>query len=116
MKDHHTSTFACQFGRHRYKKLSFGAASAGDMFQRKVSELFKDLPNVFGIVDDILVMRYDADGKDHDDTLQRVLQRCRQVNLKTKQSQMPFQMHISLIFGEVISRHGMKLTHESSKH
>ena len=27
---------------------------------------------------------------------------------KTKQRQMPFQMHISPIFGEVISRNGVK--------
>ena len=26
-------TFACQFGRYRYKQLSFGAAPAGNMFQ-----------------------------------------------------------------------------------
>ena len=41
--------FACQFGRYRYKKLPFGAALAGPMFQRKIDEVFKDLPNVFGI-------------------------------------------------------------------
>ena len=28
---------------------------------------FKDLPNVIGIKDYILVVGYDADGKDHDD-------------------------------------------------
>ena len=28
------TTVACQFGRYRYKRLSFGAAHAGDMFQR----------------------------------------------------------------------------------
>ena len=39
------------------------------------------MPNVFGIVD-ILVAAYDTDGRDHDDTVQRVLQRCREVNLK----------------------------------
>ena len=39
------------------------------MFQRKVDEICKDLLNVFGIADDILVARYDVDGKDHDDTL-----------------------------------------------
>ena len=27
--------FACQFGRYRYKRLPFGAVSAGDMFQGK---------------------------------------------------------------------------------
>ena len=29
----------------------------------------KDLPNVFGIADDILVVGYDIDSKGHDDTL-----------------------------------------------
>ena len=37
---------------------------------------------MFGIADDILVVGYDAGGKNHEDTLERVLQRCRQVNLK----------------------------------
>ena len=31
-------------------------------------KIFKNLPNVFDIADDILVVRYDVDGKDHDDT------------------------------------------------
>ena len=35
----------------------------------KIDKTFKDLPNVFGIVDDILVIGYESDGKDHDDTL-----------------------------------------------
>ena len=34
-------TFACQFGRNRYKWLPFGAAPEGDMFQRKIDEIFK---------------------------------------------------------------------------
>ena len=75
------TTFACQFGRYRYKRLPFGAAPAGDMFQHKIDEIFKDLPNVFGIADDILVVRYDSDGKDHDKTLWWVLKICRNVNL-----------------------------------
>ena len=53
------------------------------MFQTKIYKIFKDLPNVFGIADDILVVGYEADGKDHDKILQRVLKMCRQVNQKT---------------------------------
>ena len=67
---------------HIYKRLSFGAALTGDMFQRKIDEIFKDMPNVFDIVADILVIGYEADRKDHGETVWRVLQRCRQVNLK----------------------------------
>ena len=49
------TTFSCPFGRYRYKHLPFGAAPAGDMFQHKIDEIFNDMPNVFGIADDILV-------------------------------------------------------------
>ena len=40
------------------------------------------LINVFGIADDILVVGCDSNGKDHNNTIQKVLQICRQVNLK----------------------------------
>ena len=50
------TTFACQLGRYIYKRLPFGAAPTGDMLQRKIDKIFKDLPNVFGINDDILVV------------------------------------------------------------
>ena len=68
-KSSYFKMFMCQFGRNRYKRLPFGAAPAGDMFQRKVGVIFKDLPNVLSIVDDILVAGYEADGKDHDETV-----------------------------------------------
>ena len=45
--------FKYQFGRYRYKCLPFGAALAGNMFQRKIDEIYNDIPNVFGIVDDM---------------------------------------------------------------
>ena len=51
------TTFACQ----------------QDMLQRTIDKIFKDLPNIFGITDDILVVGYDRDGKDHNDKLQSIL-------------------------------------------
>ena len=74
--------FACQFGRYRYKRLPFGAAPAGIMFQCMTEEIFKDLPNVLGIGDDIVAVGYDSDGMDHNETLWQILQICRNVNLK----------------------------------
>ena len=37
--------------------LEHGVSPAGDMFQRKIDEIFEELPNVFGIADDILFVR-----------------------------------------------------------
>ena len=58
------------------------AAPAGDMFQQKIDEHFHDMPNVFGITNDILVVGYEDDGRDHDEMVQKALQRGREVNLK----------------------------------
>ena len=33
------TTFACPFGRYRYKHLPFGAALVGNMFQHKIDEI-----------------------------------------------------------------------------
>ena len=62
------TTFICQFGRYIYKRLLFGEAPTGNMFQQKIDEIFKYLPNICGIMDDILVAGYDGDGKDCDET------------------------------------------------
>ena len=36
------------------------------MFQRKIDEIFKELPNVFGTADDMLFVGYDRDHTDYD--------------------------------------------------
>ena len=82
MQSSYLTMFACPFGRYHYKCLPFGAALAGDMFQRKIDEIFNDIPNVFGITDDILVIGYDIDGADHDKAVYKVLSQCQDVNLK----------------------------------
>ena len=59
--------FACQFGRYRYKWLPFGAGQQQATCSKgRLDEIFKDMPTVFGIADDILVAGYEADGRDHD--------------------------------------------------
>ena len=85
------TTFACPFGRYRYKQLPFGAALAGDMFQCKIDEIFNDMPNVFGIAGDILVIGYDKDGADHDEAVYKVLKQCQDVNLKLNREKCHFR-------------------------
>ena len=77
------------------------------MFQCKIDEIFKDLPNVFGTADDILVVGHNSDGKDHDETLWQVLQICRHVNLKLK-DKCYFRCMTVPFFGEIISRLGVQ--------
>ena len=107
-KSSYLMTFPCQCGRYRYKCLPFGAAPVGDMFQHKIDEIFNDMSNVFGITDDVLVVGYEDDGKDPDETMQKVLQRCREVNLKLNKDKCHFRCTSIPFFGEVILRNGVQ--------
>ena len=64
-------------GWYMYKQLPFEAAPAGNTYQRKIDEIFNDMPNIFGITNDILVVSYHDDGRDHNNTVQKVLQTCK---------------------------------------
>ena len=65
------------------------------------------MPNVFGITDDILVVGYEGDGSDHEDTVQKVLQRSRKVNLKLNKDKCHFRCTSVPFFGEQILRNGV---------
>ena len=67
------TTFACLFGRYRYKHLPFRAVPVGDMFQHKIDEIFNDMPNAFGIADNILVIGYNKDRTDYNEAVYNVL-------------------------------------------
>ena len=50
--------------------------------QWEIDEIFKGLPNIFCIADDILIVSYDVDDRDHDKALSQVMQICWQKELK----------------------------------
>ena len=114
-KSSYLTTFTCQFGKYRYKCLPSGAVPVGDMSQCKIDEIFNDVPNVFGIVDDILVIGCDNDGTYNDAMVCKVLQRCEEVNLKLNKEKCHFRCTSIPFFGEVISRRGYNQTHKKSK-
>ena len=69
------------------------------MFQCKIDKIFKNLPNVFGIANDILDIGYDIGGKDHDEILQQVLQIFRHMNLKHNKDKCYFRYTSVPFFG-----------------
>ena len=70
------SKSACQFGRYRSTRLTFCSDTTDDMFLQKIDKIFKDLPNVFGVVDYALRIGFDVDDKDHDKRLKRIMKIC----------------------------------------
>ena len=59
-----------------------------DMLQKKTDEIFNHMPN--GTVDDILIAGFYEQGKDHNETLDKVLWVCRQEILKCNKDKCVF--------------------------
>ena len=66
------------------------------------------MPNMFGIMDDILVVSYDDDGRDNTGTVHKVLQRCSKVNLTRNKDNCHFRCASVPFFREVISKNGVQ--------
>ena len=60
------------------------------------------MPNVFGIADDILIRGFDEQGKDNDDTLEKLIQVNRKANLKINKDECLFRSTNIPFFSKVI--------------
>ena len=107
-KSSYLTTFACPFGRYRYKQHPFRAVLVGDMFQHKIDKIFSDMQNIFGIMEDISVIEYDNNDAGHDAVVHKVLQICEEVNLKLNKEICNFRCTSIPFFGEVILRSGVQ--------
>ena len=59
--DHESSllcTFNTPFGRYRFKRLPFGIVVSQDIFRRKLDDIYKNIPNVTGIANDNIEVKY----------------------------------------------------------
>ena len=61
------------------------------------------MPNVFGIANKNLIAGFDEQGKDNNETLEKVLQVCRQTNSKLNKDKCLFRCTSIPFFGKVIS-------------
>ena len=62
----------------------------GNIFQCKIDEIFSDMPNVFGILDNILVIGDNKEEQITNTAVHKVLQQSGEVNLKLNKEKMPF--------------------------
>ncbi|KAK3084719.1 hypothetical protein FSP39_017965 [Pinctada imbricata] len=103
-------TFNTPFGRYRYLRLPFGITSASEVFSKRLQDLMKDLPGVECLVDDILV--HGATNHEHDENVTRMLERCREINLKLNRNKIELRVPEVRYVGHVISKDGLKVDNE----
>ena len=100
------TTFNTHLGRYRYKRLPFGLNSSNEVFQKKMVEVFKGLPGIVVMYDDILI--YGKHQTDHDRHLTDALRRARDVGLKLNRRKCKFQMKEVKYVGHIIGCKGIK--------
>ena len=68
------------------------------MLQKKIDKSFIGMPHVFGIADDILIAGFNEQGKNHDETFEKVLWVWRQENLNLNKEKYVFRCTSILFF------------------
>ena len=74
------TTFNTPFGRYCFRRLPFGLHSSAEVFERKVEQIFGDLPGVSVYFDDIIVAGKTQ--QEHDTNLKQLLEKAKNSNVK----------------------------------
>ena len=99
------TTFATHVGLYRYKRLSFGTRSAGEIFQVTVSkEITRDIVGWRNISGDILVLG--SNQKEHDQSLKKLFKRARWKEITFNKDKCEFNKDKCLYYGMVFSKEG----------
>jgi len=99
------TTFITPFGRYRYRRLPMGINVAPEIFQRKMVDLLTGLPGVICYLDDILV--FGLTDEEHDDNLNRVLERILASGLKLNKKKCIFDQPQINFLGHLLSVEGI---------
>ena len=111
--DHESSllcTFNTPFGRYRFKRLPFGVKLSQDIFQRKLDEVYKGIPNVMGIADDIVVCG--STESEHDQAFCKMLKATRKHNVSLNSEKLQFKQTQVDFFGHVLTENGIQPAEE----
>ena len=99
-------TFNTPFGRYKYTRLPFGLCSAPEVYHKTVNHMFEGLSNVDTSMDDIIL--WGKTKEEHDYILQKVMQTCKDKNLKLNKSKCELGVKELVFLGDLITSEGIK--------
>ena len=106
------TTFQTPWGRYRYLRMPFGISPAPGYFQRKLAQNLEGLNGAYKIAYDILITGRGSilkeAVKDHDATLLKLLDRCRERNLKLNREKLQLKCSETPFIGHVLTPEGVK--------
>ena len=84
-------------GRFQWTQLPMGMVAASDFFQKKLDEIFHNVPGVTGIADDMVI--YGKSNEEHDKHFLNFLSIVRRNSLKLNALKLQFQLEEVSFFG-----------------
>ena len=97
--------FNTPFGRCRFKRLPFGIVVSQDIFQRKLDDIYKNIPNVTGIANDIIV--FGSTEEEHDQAFVNMLEATRANNVSLNSAKLQFKQESVDFFSHTLTQDGI---------
>ena len=98
------TTFNTPNGRYQFIRMPYGLNSGSEVFQRTMEQLFSGYPCDI-IADDILISGTKLE--ENDKRLQRILQRCKEVNLQLNKEKCKFRVNEVSYVGHLLTDKGV---------
>lgn len=94
------------FGLFEFPYMTFGLRNAAQTFQRFMDEVLKDLPFVYGYIDDVLI--FSRTEEEHIQHLQELFQRFTDYGVLINSSKSEFGQKIITFLGHTVSAYGIQ--------
>ena len=107
------TTFQTCFGRYRWLCLPFGLCVSSEIFQKKLLEALGGLVGVICIADDVII--HGKNMEDHDQNLEKFLERCQQKGIKLNKQKMELRLNQIAFMGHIVTSDGLQADPEKVK-
>ena len=96
-----------QWGKYIYKKMTMGLNISSDVFQRKLSKLFQNIPFILVYIYDFLIITKGT-FEQYLEAIKQVLEKLEKVDMQLNVDKSHFAMQKVDYLGYIISREGIK--------
>ena len=101
------TTFNTPLGKNRWLRMPFGLKASGDVFQERLDRVFRLVPGVLRIADDIVI--HGATENTHDGTVLVLCETARLNNLSLDSKKMQFKSTDCKLFSHRLTPDGIKV-------
>jgi len=90
-----------------FQRLPFGVVVSQDIFQRKLDDIYRKIPNVTGLADDIIVFGSTELEEEHDQAFVSILEATRANNVSLDSEKLQFKQQSVNFFGRTLTQDGI---------